>query len=103
MNQNEEKEPYTWAKLKDFCNSLTDFQLQHKVCVIREDDSLSILEAAEIGTDMYKFDDEEYSVSKEDFDPEYHCEGKYKSFDEAIDNEDYVLVPANRVFLFEDF
>lgn len=103
MGNLNEKEPYTWAKLKEFCNGLTEEQLQHKVCVIREDDSLSILEASELGSDMYKFDEEEYAVSKEDFDASYHLDGKYESFEDAIANEPHTIVPANRVFLYEDF
>lgn len=99
----EEKEPYTWAKLKAFCNSLTEEQLKHKVCVIREDDSLSILEAAEIGEDLYKFEDEEYAVSKSDFAANYHLDGKYKNLEDAIANEEHTIVPKDRVFLFEDF
>lgn len=99
----EEKVPYTWVKLKEFCNSLTDDQLKHKVCVIREDDSLSILEASELGEDLYKFEDEEYAVSKNDFDAEYHLDGKYKTIEDAIANEEYTIVPKDRVFLYEDF
>src|ERR1051325_1179188 len=98
-----QKEAYTWAKLKDFCNSLTDDQLSQTVKVIREDDTIKILDASEIGEDHYKFDDEDYSVTKSDFDPEYHCDGTYKSFEEAIEGEDYVFTPASSVFLFEDF
>lgn len=103
MQEQEEKTPYTWAKLKEFCNSLTDGQLSQKVKVIREDDSIDILEASELGEDHYKFDDEEYSVSHSDFDNEYHLDGKYKTLDEALQKEDYRMTPSSAVFLFEDF
>lgn len=32
--------PYTWAKLKEFCNSLTEDQLSQTVKVIREDETI---------------------------------------------------------------
>lgn len=104
MEQPEElKVPYTWAKLKEFCDGLNDEQLSQKVKVIREDDSIDILDASVIGEDHYKFDDDEYSVTEDDFDPQVNCDGKYKSFDEALDKEDYIMTPSTAVFLFEDF
>lgn len=105
MSTSEENEisPYTWAKLKEFCNSLTEDQLSQTVRVIREDDSIEILDASEIGADHYKFDDEEYSFSKDDFDPEYHLEGKYATFEKAIANEEYRVTPKTNVYLYERF
>lgn len=100
---NEKKVPYTWAKLKEFCNSLTEEQLALRVSVIREDNQLDILEASEIGSDHYKFDDEEFSLTREDFDPERDLDGRYASFDEALEQEEYIMTPASHVFLFEDF
>lgn len=98
-----ENKKYTWAELKEFCNKLTDEQLSKPVRVVREDETIGILEAAEIGADHYKFDDEEFSVSKEDFDPNYTLDGKYKTLEEAVANEGHILVPDNYPFLFEDF
>jgi hypothetical protein len=103
MNTEEVKEPYTWAKLKEFCNRLSDEQLEQKVQVIQEDGSIDILCASEIGDDHYKFDDEEYSVSKDDFDKDYHLDGKYETLEDAIKNEEYVMTPKTAVFLYEDF
>lgn len=101
--ETEEKVPYTWAKLKEFCNSLTEDQLSQTVKLIREDDTLTILDASELGDAHYKFDDEEYSFSQDDFDPNYHLDGKYKTFQEAIEKEDYVITPATNVYLYEDY
>lgn len=103
MKINEQKKPYTWAKLKEFCNGLTDEQLQQKVKVIREDDSIDILEASELGEDHYKFDDEDYSISKGDFDKDYHLDGRYETLEEAVQKEEYILIPKTNVYLFEDF
>lgn len=99
----EQKEPYTWAKLKEFCNKLTYEQLSQSVKVIREDDSIRILEASEIGTNHYKFEDEDCSVNQDDFDSNYHLDGKYKTLDEALENEPFIMTLATDVFLFEDF
>lgn len=99
----EEQEPYTWAKLKEFCNGLSDEQLSQTVRVIQEEGSLQILEAAELGEDMYLFDDEEFSVSKDDFDPEYDLDGRYTSFEEAIENEPHSIAPKTNVYLYEKF
>lgn len=86
-----------------FCNTLSDEQLSQTVHVIQEESSIEIDSASEIGDDHYKFDDEEYSVTKADFDPEYHCEGKYASFEEALEKEDYRLTPKTNVYLYEKF
>lgn len=99
----EQKESYTWEKLKEFCNKLTDEQLSQSVKVIREDDSIDILDASEIGANHYKFEDEYYSVTQDDFDSNYHLDGKYKTLDEALENEPFIMIPATDVFLFEDF
>lgn len=98
-----ETEPYTWAKLKEFCNQLNDEQLSQTVRVIQEDSSIEILDASELGDDHYKFDDEEYSVTKDDFDPSYHLDEKYKTFEEAIANEEYIFTPKTNVYLYEKF
>lgn len=99
---NEEK-PYTWAELKEFCNSLADEQLSQSVKVIQEDATMKIASASEIGDDHYKFDDEDYSFTKDDFDPEYHLDGRYKTLKEALESEYYILTPKTNVYLFEDF
>jgi hypothetical protein len=98
-----ENEPYTWAQLKEFCNKLTDAQLNMTVKCIREDDTIEILDASEIGEDKYRFDDEEFSIGASDFDPTYEFDGKYATFEEALANEEWVKTEANTVFLFEKF
>jgi hypothetical protein len=105
MNISEENQlpDFTWEQLKDFCNSLSDEQLSQNVRVIQEEGSLEIDSASEIGDDHYKFDDEEHSVTKSDFDPEYDLDGRYKTLEEAIEKEDYVLTPKTNVYLFERF
>lgn len=82
----EQEVPYTWAKLKEFCNGLSDEQLSQTVRVIREDDSLEIWEASELGDEHYKFDDEDYSFTKDDFDP-----------------ENPIITPKTNVYLYEKF
>lgn len=101
--ENQEEKKFTWADLKEFCNQLNNEQLSQTVRVIQEDSSIEIESASELGDDHYKFDDEEYSVSKDDFDPEYHCDGKYKTFNEALEKEDYVFTPKTNVYLYERF
>jgi hypothetical protein len=95
--------PYTWAKLKEFCNGLSDEQLSQTVRVIREDDSLEILDASELGDEHYKFDDEDYSFTKDDFDSEIHLDAKYKTFDEAVEAENPIITPKTNVYLYEKF
>lgn len=99
-----ETTPFTWAKLKEFCNGpLTEEQLSQTVKVVQEDTVIEILDASKIGDDHYMFDDEEFSVSKADFDPDYHLDGKYKTFEEALENEDYVITRKINIYLFEKF
>lgn len=102
---NEEQEvPYTWAKLKAFSLTLNDEQLKQTVKVIREDDIMEILDASELEEDRYLFEnDDEYSVGKSDFDPEYHLEGKYTSFEDAVANEPHFITPKTAVYLHEKF
>jgi len=100
----EAKEPFTWQKLKEFCNQLSDEQLQQTVRVIQEDSVMTILEAAELGEDKYLFDNEDdYSIGESDFDKAYHFDGKYNSLAEAIANEPHSKAPATNVYLHEDF
>lgn len=102
--EQEEQEPYTWAKLKAFSLTLNDEQLQQTVKVIREDDIMEILDASELDEDKYLFEnDDEYSVGKSDFDPKYHLEGKYSSFEEAIKNEPHTIAPKTNLYLHENF
>jgi len=103
-DEEKEKEPYTWAQLKEFCNGLTDDQLKQAVRVIREDDSISILSAEELGEDKYLFENEDdYSIGESDFEKSYHFDGKYDSLEEAIKNEPHIKTPATNVYLYEDF
>lgn len=99
----EETKPYTWAQLKEFCNQLDDVQLAQTVKCIREDDTIEILDASDIGEDKYRFEDEEFSIGASDFDPKYEFDGKYATFEEALANEEWVKTEANAVFLFEKF
>lgn len=100
----EDDKPYTWAQLKAFSNTLTDSQLQQTVRVVQEEGSIEIMDASEIGADHYLFEnDDEFSVSKDDFDPEYHLDGKYKSFEDAIANEKHSITPKTNVYLYEKF
>lgn len=101
----EQKTPYTWAHLKKFCNSLSDDQLPQNVVLIQPDEesSINVLHASDLGEDHYKFDDEEYSIMKGDFDPEYHFDGKYKTFEDALANEPYSLIVATRVYLYSEY
>lgn len=48
-----------WIKLKDFCNSLNDEQLQKKVIVWREDEAISRINAELLPEDQYIGDGEE--------------------------------------------
>lgn len=100
----EPEKPYTWAQLKEFCNTLNENQLSQTVRVIQEEGSIEILVASEIGDDHYLFEnDDEFSVSKDDFDPKYHLDGKYASFEEAIENEPHSITPKTNVYLYEKF
>lgn len=97
----DERVPFTWEQLKDFCNNLTDEQLSKTVYVSQEDSSIEILYASELGDDHYKFDEEEYSFSKADFDKLYHFDGKYETFEQALESEPYIFVPGTNVYLFD--
>lgn len=103
MSEEQEK-PYTWDNLKYFCNSLTDEQLSQTVKVIQEDSIMEIMDASELEEDRYLFEnDDEYSVGKSDFDPEYHLQGKYTSFEDAVANEPHFITPKTNVYLHEKF
>jgi hypothetical protein len=98
MEENE-KTPFTWAKLKEFCNTLSDEQLLQEVKVLREEDYINIGYASELGNDHYYFIDDEYSTTKEDYDPEVF---NGLSFEEALALGNYTVASANNVYLFED-
>lgn len=101
MNLPEEKErpPFTWALLKEFCNSLTEEQLKQEVIVPQDESSIKILYASELGEDQYHFFDMEYCTTKENYDPDYF-EGK--TFDEALETGDYAFIPKSNVYLFDE-
>ena len=47
-----------WKQLKDFCNNLTDEQLNEKVLIWREEEIISAIEVVELEEDYYI--DEDY-------------------------------------------
>lgn len=91
--------PLTWAKLKDFCNQLSDEQLQQEVIVPQDQSYIKILYASDLGEDQYNFIDEKYSCTKEDYDA-YNFEGI--SFEEALEKYDYSITPGTNVYLFDE-
>lgn len=98
-----EKVPFTWAKMKEFCNKLGEEQLQQEVKVQREDDIITILGAGELGDDHYYFLEEEESISKDDWDKNYFFDGKYETLADAVANEENIMAPGTNIYLFEDF
>lgn len=99
-NENEETIPFTWDVLKAFCNTLTDEQLSKNVYLVQEDDSIKVEYASDLGDDHYNFTEFEESISRSDFDKDYHFDGIYATFDEALENEKWVLVDGKNVYLF---
>ncbi len=91
--------PFTWALLKEFCNSLSEDQLKQEVIIPHDESCIKILYASDLGEDQYHFYDSEYCVSKADYDPEM-MDGK--TFEEALDTEEYCLVPSMSVYLFDE-
>lgn len=55
-----------WNKLKEFCNSLDEKQLQKKVILWREDESISEIEPIVINEDHYIGEDEEACYPESD-------------------------------------
>lgn len=98
----ENKEPieiFTWFKLKEFCNSLTDEQLEQEVIVPQDESSITIRYASSLGEDQYQFDELEYTCTKEDYDAE-NFDGL--TFEESLETESYVLIPGTNVYLFDE-
>ena len=54
-----------WKELKEFCNSLDESLLEHKVILWREDEALVDIDAEQLEEDHYIGDDDEgcYSLS----------------------------------------
>lgn len=73
-----------WKKLKDFCNGLTEEQLQEKVIMWREDECVNRIEAMTLSEDHY--------INKED--NEHGC------FDESEMNSQ---INQNQELSREDF
>jgi hypothetical protein len=48
-----------WKELKEFCNQLSEKQLQRKVILWREDEAISNINAERLTEDHYKSDDED--------------------------------------------
>lgn len=95
-----EGKKYTWAILKDFSNTLTEDQLTQEVVFQEPDSATPVLWAHELGDDHYLFIDSEYMTTKQDFDKDIMDDPSYETFEEAIEKEGYVLIPANRVYLY---
>jgi len=55
-----------WIKLKEFCNSLNDEQLQKKVIVWREDEAISNINAELLLEDQYIGDGEDECYPESD-------------------------------------
>lgn len=100
--EKEIKKPFTWADLKEFANGLTDEQLKQEVIVPQDESSITIAFASDLGEDEYHFIDQEYTCTKANFDPDMFDECDYKTFEEAWENEDAVLIPGINVYLFEE-
>lgn len=96
-------EIFTWQKLKDFCNRLSDEQLLQEVIVPQDESSIRILYASDLGEDQYYFIEEEYTCTKEDFDPDMFDELDWPiTFEEALIRFDYSLIPGTNVYLFDE-
>lgn len=98
----EERPPFTWALLKDFCNSLTGDQLQQEVIVPQDESFIRILYASDLGADQYNFYDQEYSCTKEDFDPDMFETDEPITFEEALAKYYYTVTPGTNVYLFDE-
>jgi hypothetical protein len=94
-----EKVPFTWAKMKEFCDKLTEEQLSQQVKCIREDDTITILDAGELGDDHYYFLEEEESISKDSWDKSYFFDGKYETLADAVANEENVMTRNKYLFI----
>lgn len=93
-------EIFTWQKLKDFCNGLSNEQLLQEVIVPQDEGSIRILYASDLGDDQYYFIEEEYTCTKEDFDPDMF--DTPITFEEALRDFDYSLIPGTNVYLFDE-
>lgn len=96
-------EIFTWQKLKDFCNGLTDEQLSQEVIVPQEESFIRIKYASDLGEDQYNFIEEEYSCTKEDFDPNmFDIPGDLPlTFEQALEIFDYSITQGTNVYLFD--
>jgi hypothetical protein len=91
---------YTWDTLKEFSNTLTKEQLTQEVIFQETDSATAVLSAYELGDDHYIFIDQEYMTTEKDFDKDILEEEGCDTFEGAIEKLDYVLIPANRVYLY---
>ncbi|MCW3111295.1 MAG: hypothetical protein JWQ09_5801 [Segetibacter sp.] len=92
--------PFTWAALKEFCNGLTDEQLKQTVILPQDESSIEIKYASSLGEDQYNFIEEEYSCTKESFDPDMF--DVPTTFEEALVRFDYSITPGTNVYLFDE-
>lgn len=101
----EETPDMTWGDLKKYISTLTDEQLQQTVKVDIADDSLHYVQyASELGDDHYFFPEFDYSTPKEHFDADCmpDAEPPVKTFEEAIAQEEYVIIPKTNIYLFSE-
>lgn len=99
-SEENEIEPFTWFKLKEFCNSLSEDQLLQEVIVPQEDGYVKISYASELGEDQYNFTEEEYTCTKDSFDPQMF--DVPTMFEEALIRFDYSITPGTNVYLFDE-
>lgn len=106
MIETEKRPVYTWKELKEFCNSLTEEQLNQSLKVwVGDDESPTVVDCAEeLGEIHYSFYDAEYSCTKNDFMKEMFVDEEtddflYQTLDEALEKENYTETPADRVYL----
>lgn len=71
----------TWNELKEFCNALPEQELEKKVVLLREDESISDIYAERLEEDHYLSDDSEgcfpesYAIEMIDDNPEDYPSG----------------------------
>jgi len=99
-SEENEREPFTWFKLKEFCNKLTEEQLLQEVIIPQDESFIRILYASELGEDQYNFIEEEYTCTKESFDPDMF--DVPTTFEKALIRFDYSITLGTNVYLFDE-
>jgi hypothetical protein len=77
----------TWKELKEFCNNLTDKQLEKKVILWREDESISDMDPMQLESDHYidREEGEEYCY------PESEAEKPIEKLEKVYEKGDPIL------------